>query len=258
MDSKPAPHLCPTAHCALARRVGIAAPRLWCPVTTAAGQTRDPSLDPLHQPVFADEIILNPAMQAGQAFQAIGFSCLRHFAANQDAVTHCDPEGLHQMRVGLRRFRAAMSFFKHLIEQPDSDNLKRGLRWLTEQLGPARDLDVLLNESLKPLQQQEPEARELRTLENDLEDRRRAAFARSKAAVESERYHIGSWQHSHFGASRSIASSGGIRFSSCRNVEIIGGSLFRANRLPSRRVPNLQGREGKLAALAPTSQPNIN
>jgi triphosphatase len=141
-----------------------------------------------HRPVFADEIILHPAMPAGKAFQVIGFSCLHHFAANQDAVVHGNPEGVHQMRVGLRRFRAAMSFFKELIAQPDTASIKRELKWLTEQLGPARDLDVLMNESIIPLEQEEPDAREVAALENDLRDRRRAAFQRAKAAVESERH----------------------------------------------------------------------
>jgi triphosphatase len=140
-----------------------------------------------HQPVFADEIVLDPSATAGQAFQAIGFSCLHHFAANQGAIADGDPEGVHQMRVGLRRFRAAMSLFKELIEQPDAEVIKRELKWLAEQLGPARDLDVLLNESVKPLERKEPEADEIAALESDLDERHRDAFEQAKAAVESER-----------------------------------------------------------------------
>jgi inorganic triphosphatase YgiF len=140
------------------------------------------------QPVFADAIVLDPATSAGQAFQAVGFSCLHHFAANRDAVGHGDPEGVHQMRVGLRRFRAAMSFFKTLIAQPDTEPIKRELKWLTQQLGPARDTDVLLKDGIKPLQHEEPKAHEVAALQREIEQRRRAAFVRAKAAVESERY----------------------------------------------------------------------
>jgi CHAD domain-containing protein len=139
-------------------------------------------------PVFADEIILRPAMPAGEAFQAIGFSCLHHFAANRDAVAGGEPEGVHQMRVGLRRFRAALSLFKELVEQPDAKHIKGELKWLTEELGPARDLDVLLKEGVQRLEREEPEAREVTALENDLKTRRQAGFERAKAAVESERY----------------------------------------------------------------------
>jgi triphosphatase len=127
-------------------------------------------------------------MTAGQAFQVVGFSCLHHFAANQDAVAQSDPEGVHQMRVGLRRLRAAMSLFRELIEQPDAEHIKGELKWLTEQLAAARDLDVFLKEGVKPIEQQEPEAREVATLANDLRGRRRTAFAHAKSAVESERY----------------------------------------------------------------------
>jgi inorganic triphosphatase YgiF len=141
-----------------------------------------------HQPVFADEIVLDPAKAAGEAFQSIGFSCLHHFATNRDAIADGDSEGVHEMRVGIRRFRAAMSIFKELIEQPDAEVIKRELKWLAEQLGPARDLDVLLNESVKPLEQKEPDAAEIAALESDLDQRRRAAFEKAKAAVEGERY----------------------------------------------------------------------
>jgi triphosphatase len=95
-------------------------------------------------------------MTAGQAFQVIGFSCLHHFATNQDAGAHSDPEGVHQIRVGLRRLRAAMSLLKELIEEPDLEHIKSDLKWLTEQLGAARDLDVFLKEGVKPLEREEP------------------------------------------------------------------------------------------------------
>jgi triphosphatase len=145
------------------------------------------STDGRPQPVFADKIALRPEMVAGQAFQAIGFSCLHHFVANQDSVIRGDAEGVHQMRVGLRRFRAAISFFKELVAQPDTKAIKRELRWLTDQLGPARDLDVLLKDGVKSLEQEEPQLREVAALENDVEDDRRIAFAQAKAAVESQR-----------------------------------------------------------------------
>src|SRR5262249_23368976 len=127
-------------------------------------------------------------MTAGEAFQIIGFSCLHHFAANRDAVAHSDPEGVHQMRVGLRRIRAAMSLFKELIGQPDAKHIKGELKWLTGQLGQARDFDVYLKEALKPLEQEEPRAREVATLAEDIKSRRRAGFVRAKGAVESQRY----------------------------------------------------------------------
>ena len=41
------------------------------------------------------------------------------------------------MRVGLRRLRAAMSIFKALLQDVETEKLKTQLKWLTEQVGPA-------------------------------------------------------------------------------------------------------------------------
>jgi CHAD domain-containing protein len=38
-------------------------------------------------------------------------SCLRQVVANEKSVGAGQPEGVHQMRIGLRRLRAAIAFF---------------------------------------------------------------------------------------------------------------------------------------------------
>jgi len=54
-----------------------------------------------------------------------------------------DPEGVHQMRVAVRRMRAAIKADgRHL---PDGVRLQAELRWLGSSLGAVRDLDVLLD-----------------------------------------------------------------------------------------------------------------
>jgi inorganic triphosphatase YgiF len=50
------------------------------------------------------------------------------------AVRQRDPEGIHQMRVGLRRLRAALAFFKEVLRGGESDGIKSQVKWLTEQL----------------------------------------------------------------------------------------------------------------------------
>jgi CHAD domain-containing protein len=55
------------------------------------------------------------------------------------------------MRVGLRRLRAALSFFKELVQGGDTKSVKAELKWLTDQLGPARELDVLIEERVDTL-----------------------------------------------------------------------------------------------------------
>jgi len=55
-----------------------------------------------------------------------------------------DPEDLHQMRVATRRLRAFLRVGRPLLDETWSEPLRDELGWLGRALGPARDLDVLL------------------------------------------------------------------------------------------------------------------
>ncbi|MEX2693612.1 CHAD domain-containing protein [Rhizobium mongolense] len=84
-------------------------------------------------------------MDASSAFQAISFSCVRHFRLNEELLrSKGNPEALHQMRVALRRLRSAFSLFKAIIPGGEPRRLKEELRWLAVVLGEARNVDVLL------------------------------------------------------------------------------------------------------------------
>ena len=62
-----------------------------------------------------------------------------------------EAEALHQMRIGLRRFRAAIALFAKMTADGEQERIKAELKWITNELGPARDLDVFTAEILKPL-----------------------------------------------------------------------------------------------------------
>lgn len=136
----------------------------------------------------AEDIELTKSIRAGAGFQLIGLACLRHFALNEQALRRGDPEGVHQMRVGVRRLRAAMSLFEELAFDDETANIKAELRWLVSQLGPVRDLDVLLAESLAPLKAATPHATELDKLESALRETRQQKVELARAAVRSDRY----------------------------------------------------------------------
>jgi CHAD domain-containing protein len=127
-------------------------------------------------------------MSTGEAFHAIALGCLHHIAANEPAVREHDGEGVHQMRVGLRRLRAAMAVFSDLLDDEESARIKGELKWLTAELSPARDLDVYVTGNIKPLQRSLPDRRGLDALQSDLEARRSGSFRRARRAVESPRY----------------------------------------------------------------------
>jgi triphosphatase len=142
----------------------------------------------VNAPMFAEAVALAPSATVADAAVAIGFSCLRQIAANELAVRQEDPEGIHQMRVGLRRLRAALSLFKDMLQNKETDRVKSELKWLTGQLGPARDTDVFMSKTIAPYLKHNPKRRAFEMLAHDLERERRAGFARAKAAVESGRF----------------------------------------------------------------------
>lgn len=55
-----------------------------------------------------------------------------------------EPESLHQMRVATRRLRAVLRAARPILVPDWATSLQQELKWLSELLGPARDLDVLI------------------------------------------------------------------------------------------------------------------
>jgi inorganic triphosphatase YgiF len=134
------------------------------------------------------QLYLDPDQSCGAAFAHIGLSCLRQVAANRNAVLAGDPEGVHQMRVGIRRLRAAMSLFRDIARGRDADEVKRELKWLAGKLGPARDLDVLASEAVGPLRRSNPGKPEIALLERDVKRGRATELHRAGAVVGGARF----------------------------------------------------------------------
>lgn len=99
----------------------------------------------LPKSVKAEVVPLTAAMTAQEAFQQITQSCIRQFRRNEDMMFPARaPEPLHQARVAIRRLRSAFTIFKPVLGADAVQDLRNGLRDLAGALGPARDLDVLL------------------------------------------------------------------------------------------------------------------
>jgi triphosphatase len=97
-------------------------------------------------------VTLKAGATVDEAIFVIASSCLAHWQANLPAaLTQKDAEGTHQIRVALRRFRSALSAFKKYIPEAQRIWLNAEAKWLLSQLGPARDLDVFIQELSKPL-----------------------------------------------------------------------------------------------------------
>ncbi len=104
------------------------------------------------------------------------------------AVDGSDPEGVHQMRVALRRLRSALVVFGHFLPDEQAKWLKTECRWLADCLGPARDLDVFLTEILDPVVEANPGDRGLLGLHHRAETARAIAYETLRHAIHSPRY----------------------------------------------------------------------
>jgi triphosphatase len=99
---------------------------------------------PLPRPVRASRLALPQEATAGEAFQRILDATFHQVVSNEQPVRlNDDPEGVHQMRVGVRRFRAALQAFSSFVSEADRKMLKKQLKPFLTQLGAVRDWDVL-------------------------------------------------------------------------------------------------------------------
>jgi inorganic triphosphatase YgiF len=67
----------------------------------------------------AEPVVLTPDTATRDAFRVIAASCVKQVIVNKPALL-AGPEGLHQMRVGLRRLRAAISLFASILGQAET------------------------------------------------------------------------------------------------------------------------------------------
>ena len=138
--------------------------------------------------VKASPVALTPDWSRQAAFQAIARACLRQLVANKPATLRGDPEGVHQMRVALRRLRAAISLFADMLRDPQTEEMKTQFKWITQELGPARELHVFISRVVRPLAHGKPNGPGVAVLAKDLQQRREEAFACACTAVESTRF----------------------------------------------------------------------
>lgn len=88
---------------------------------------------------------------AEDAFRLTLTQCKWHIVANIPAVIERrQSEGLHQLRVGLRRLRVAFTSFGGEFRSPIMESLRLKAKVLSEQFAEARDLDVFLDSLFEP------------------------------------------------------------------------------------------------------------
>jgi triphosphatase len=99
------------------------------------------------RPRKAGRLVLDHDSTVEQAMLTIFRRCVAHAVMNEaPAMAGVDPEGVHQLRVALRRLRSALSLLRDAIPEPARRRWAAEARWLLGCLGPCRDLDVLLDD----------------------------------------------------------------------------------------------------------------
>lgn len=149
-------------------------------------------------PVKSRPAALAAEMSVKEAFKAIAWSTLGHMQANEPGLRLArDPEYLHQMRVALRRFRSLCGVFAEVLPQAAAPHVAE-LKWLAGALGPARDWDVFMTETLPPIRSEFGGHRGLAAFEKQCMRVRAAAQRAAVRAVSSKRYqrlmlNLGAW-----------------------------------------------------------------
>jgi triphosphatase len=103
-------------------------------------------------------------------------ACWHHLLKNHMVAQEgADPEGVHQMRLALRRLRTICALFRRDIPSPSFQAVNGEARWLMQQLGPARDWDVFAETTVSRLVAAAPDI-DLGGLGEAVEQRRKSSY----------------------------------------------------------------------------------
>ena len=125
---------------------------------------------------------------AEEAFRASLSHCLRHIARNTGAVAEAqEPEGVHQLRVALRRLRVALSVLGDPFRVGPFESLRARAKTLADALAGTRELDVFAADLLAPAENaaKKPDLSPLRQV---LEELRQESWKDAVALVRSEAF----------------------------------------------------------------------
>lgn len=102
-----------------------------------------------------------------------------------------DQEGVHQLRVGARRLRSALTTYAPILEPGAVDEVRAELRWFGGVLGEARDAQVL-RQRLTRLVEEQPAGlvpvEAVAWITDALQEQDRAGRSRAAEVLDGERY----------------------------------------------------------------------
>jgi CHAD domain-containing protein len=137
----------------------------------------------------SDPLVLPADSLAEDAIVEAVSNGLAHLTNNEACVlARSHPEGVHQMRVAVRRLRSRLTLYNGLLPENQTQKLTGELKWLIDALGPARDWDVFVSETMAPALALMPDERDLALLHQRALQRQDRGYRIAQAAIRSRRY----------------------------------------------------------------------
>lgn len=131
---------------------------------------------------------LKPDTTVEESLREIGLGCLTLFLRNERAALADLPEGVHQMRVAVRRLRSVVATVRRMLPPEQYEWVSQELRWMADVLGPARNWDVFSSSLLAPVRSALLSERDLGGLCRICEHERLSAHQTANAAIRSHQY----------------------------------------------------------------------
>ena len=131
---------------------------------------------------------LEPSIALDEAFATILRSCLHHLLESLPvAEDGRNPEGVHQLRVSLRRLRSTLNVMRSFGSLSNLDLLRSEASWLAQSLSAARDWDVFQREMLPTIAKACPSVAGFDALEQLTEERRSTAYDKVRRELADRR-----------------------------------------------------------------------
>lgn len=131
---------------------------------------------------------LDPSTSLDEAFSEILRSCLLHLLQSLPAAEDGrDPEGMHQLRVALRRLRSALDLMRSVVSLNKLDLMRAEAKWLAASLSGARDWDVFRQETLRTVAEGCPSVAGFDRLGELADERRAICYDKARLALADRR-----------------------------------------------------------------------
>lgn len=135
-------------------------------------------------PPKAKRSLVSPDMTGADVLAGALCGAAVRMASLQSAVLDLRlPEGVHQMRVALRRLRAIERVFRRHLESDEISRLAMRAKIIASAMGPARDWDVFLGETLPSARRNDYAPDTMRALKARAEAVRARAWTQAAAVI---------------------------------------------------------------------------